>query len=136
MDSILLGLISRLWAIWAVPALPGATKISLTFGLWASFQTKVCSLAPPPTTSIFSVHSFFCRNLRGDGLDKWRICVHNYMHYTIVIKRLSAVLPTEGYLSARCCAASNGLFGFIHPFAPSNPAKILQSDECAHPQPL
>jgi len=51
--SISVGLILRFWAILAVPALPGATKIFFTFGLWASFQTMVCSLAPPPTTSIF-----------------------------------------------------------------------------------
>ena len=54
-DSISAGLTSMLWAIWAVPALPGATKISSTFGLWASFQTRVCSLPPPPTTNIFRV---------------------------------------------------------------------------------
>jgi hypothetical protein len=52
-DSISVRLRARLWAIRAVPALPGATYISLTFGLWASFQTRVCSLAPPPTTRIF-----------------------------------------------------------------------------------
>jgi hypothetical protein len=52
--SMSVGLIGRFWAIVAVPALPGATYISLTLGLWASFHTSVCSLAPPPTTSIFS----------------------------------------------------------------------------------
>ena len=46
------GLMSRFRASRAVPALPGAQNISLTLGLWASFQASVCSLAPPPTTNI------------------------------------------------------------------------------------
>ncbi len=43
----------RLWACWAVPALPGAANSPDTFGLCDSFQTSVCSLAPLPTINIF-----------------------------------------------------------------------------------
>ena len=47
----------RFSAIAAVPAFPGATNILSTRGLWAIFQTRVCSRPPPPTTSIFKSHS-------------------------------------------------------------------------------
>ena len=46
------GLIDKFFACCVVPAFPGAAKSSFTFGLWASFQTSVCSRAPLPTTSI------------------------------------------------------------------------------------
>ena len=36
----------------AVPAFPGATKIFVAKGLWASFQASACSLPPEPTTNI------------------------------------------------------------------------------------
>jgi len=52
-DAMSMGFIGKLWACWDVPALPGAAKSSFTFGLWASFQTSVCSRAPLPATSIF-----------------------------------------------------------------------------------
>jgi hypothetical protein len=44
-------------AIRLVPALPGATYIFVTFGLWESFQTIACSLAPFPITRTFRVVS-------------------------------------------------------------------------------
>ena len=37
----------------AIPALPGAQNTFFTFGLWAIFHTRACSLPPPPITSTF-----------------------------------------------------------------------------------
>src|SRR3972149_4167060 len=42
-------LISRLMAIALVPAFPGATNSSVTFGLCFIFHASACSRAPPPT---------------------------------------------------------------------------------------
>ena len=38
---------------WAMPALPGAHHIWVTWGDWASFQTRACSRPPEPMTRIF-----------------------------------------------------------------------------------
>ena len=53
--SISVAVISRLRAICAVPALPGAAKISLIFLLLDSFQTRACSRAPFPITRTLRV---------------------------------------------------------------------------------
>ena len=42
-------------ASWAIPALPGAQYIFLTFLLWDSFQTRACSRPPEPMTSMFTI---------------------------------------------------------------------------------
>src|SRR5207253_810131 len=41
------------FAIWAVPAFPGAQKIRSTDDDCFSFQTNACSRPPPPITRIF-----------------------------------------------------------------------------------
>jgi hypothetical protein len=57
----------------AVPAFPGAAKTFLTLGLWAIFQTKVCSLPPPPTTSIFIyLTSCIPLSFKGEGEENVR----------------------------------------------------------------
>jgi hypothetical protein len=59
---------STLWAILAVPALPGATYNSEALGLWAIFHVRVCSLAPLPMTRILIyLTPFIPLSFEGEG---------------------------------------------------------------------
>ena len=39
----------------SVPPFPGATNMSVTFGLWDIFQESACSLPPLPTIKTFII---------------------------------------------------------------------------------
>jgi hypothetical protein len=52
-EGISVAATGMLFAICAVPALPGATKMLSIFSLRDNFQTIACSLAPLPITKAF-----------------------------------------------------------------------------------
>src|SRR5881628_2978587 len=94
-------------AILAVPAFPGAQKISLTRGDCLSFQVSACSRPPLPTTRIFIAQDASkppeksARRIAPEGSRTPNLLIRSQMLYPIELRA-----PAKGIRNYRIAEAS------------------------------